>query len=684
MEIQTIISSSLQMPQAFAETMAADETGNMQGNAGQSQRFGMLLDQWSTTGNRVRLPANLGRNDLPRLPLQGETFVECAMCDEQSGDPSQSPVQGSTDTFSTGVLSTVIAAAAIIVGQLPEQKEPGPEGVAAEKEVNLTQGPTPGEKGVPETPILETAHDLLSMVGKRLHGKENATNGIGELTVLPAEGDHIRDCSLPEEPQQPGKETTGTDPAWTPLLALGNPFFQGNVAKPISQLPVKQEMHPSPAGGMATPVITAGVTEGSGGQESTGPILSQDNALPENQPNPPARQPDCVLQAAAGAATGHCLADTATSLPEEGPGSFPSSVIVRQTSLLQATALYRNISPRIESASPSSESVAGTTMKTGPNPAVPQTEGDIKGRRDISLPLAEGISSKAVSASTPEAGASLQELLPTPQTTDPLGNKRVGESAGNAYRAVAAEAVPAGENGALSMPDNLPQVKPGAMPDLTTANTASDPQRVEIVFAEETGAERKEPGGEGIRKSLEGKTAGNETPMTFASGSGELRVDRESRMPTPAADTRVPLAEQIHNQIREKLDARDNGSNNGRITLRLHPEELGELKINMRMEDQRLKVEIVTENQSVKDALMQNLDKLKETLSRQNIAMDRFNVSADLRQGSQQGERDGRQTTQDNRGTDAGFRPAQATDEDAVTNLRYHWENENSLVNLVL
>jgi flagellar hook-length control protein FliK len=234
------------------------------------------------------------------------------------------------------------------------------------------------------------------------------------------------------------------------------------------------------------------------------------------------------------------------------------------------------------------------------------------------------------------------------------------------------------------MSDNLPQVKPGAMPDLTTSNTAPDPQHVEIVFAEETGAERKEPGGEGIRKSLEGKTAGNETPTTFVSGSGELRVDRESRMPTPAVDTRVPLAEQIHNQIREKLDARDNGSNNGRITLRLHPEELGELKINMRMEDQRLKVEIVTENQSVKDALMQNLDTLKETLSRQNIAMDRFNVSADLRQGFQQGARDGRQTTQGNRGTDTGFRPAPATEEDAVTNLRYHWENENSLVNLVL
>jgi hypothetical protein len=684
MEISTIMSSSLQMQQAFAENTAVDEAGSMQSNAVQSLRFGTLLDQWTATGNGVRLPADLGRNDLPRAPFQGETFVECAMCGEQSGDPSQLAVQGSTDTFSTGVISTVIAAAAKIVLQLPEQKEPGPEGVAAEKEVNITQEPTPGEKGVPETLILETAHDVKPMVGKRLHDEENATNGVGELPVLPAEEDQILDCSLPEKPQEPVKETTGTDPAWTPLLALGNPFFQGNVAKPLPELPVKQEVRPSPAGGMATAVITAGATEGSGGQEAAGPILLQDNALQENQPNPPASQPDCVLQAAAGAATGHSLADTATSLPGEGPDSFPSSVIVLQTSLLQAAALYRDISPRSESASANSESVAGTTKKTGPNPAVPQTEGDIKGRRDIPLPPAEGISSKAVSASSTQAGASLQEPLPAPQATDPRGNGRAGESAGNAYRAVAAEAVPAGKNGALSMPDNLLQVKPGAMPDLTAANTAPNPNLIDIVFAEETGAERKEAGGEGIRKSLEGKTAGNETPTAIAPGSGELRVDRESRIPTPAADARVPLAEQIHKQIREKLDAHDNGSNNGRITLRLHPEELGELKINMRMEDQRLKVEIVTENQSVKDALMQNLDTLKETLSRQNIAMDRFNVSADLRQGFQEGARDGRQTTQENRGTDAGFRSAPATDEDAVTNLRYHWENENSLVNLVL
>ena len=88
----------------------------------------------------------------------------------------------------------------------------------------------------------------------------------------------------------------------------------------------------------------------------------------------------------------------------------------------------------------------------------------------------------------------------------------------------------------------------------------------------------------------------------------------------------------------------------GSITLKLHPEELGELKINMRMEDQHLKVEITTQNQSVKDALMQNLDILKETLSRQNISMERFDVTADMKQSMYQGSRDGRHTSLENRG----------------------------------
>jgi len=144
------------------------------------------------------------------------------------------------------------------------------------------------------------------------------------------------------------------------------------------------------------------------------------------------------------------------------------------------------------------------------------------------------------------------------------------------------------------------------------------------------------------------------------------------------------LGDHIANQIREKLDAGGLGSDNGQITLKLHPEDLGELKINMRMENQHLKVEITAQNPQVKDALMQNLDTLKETLARQNISMDRFDVSANIQQGLHQGGRDGKQMTQDNRVKNGGIQQAEAKEVNSTSNLQYRWQSADSLVNLVL
>jgi hypothetical protein len=39
---------------------------------------------------------------------------------------------------------------------------------------------------------------------------------------------------------------------------------------------------------------------------------------------------------------------------------------------------------------------------------------------------------------------------------------------------------------------------------------------------------------------------------------------------------------------------------------------------------------------------------------------------------------------QDNRGANTGYQPAPTAEEDAIPELRYRWENEESLVNLTL
>jgi hypothetical protein len=64
--------------------------------------------------------------------------------------------------------------------------------------------------------------------------------------------------------------------------------------------------------------------------------------------------------------------------------------------------------------------------------------------------------------------------------------------------------------------------------------------------------------------------------------------------------------------------------------------------------------------------------------------MERFNVSTDLRQGFQQGARDERQLTQGDRGSNAAFQPATAGEEATLPKFLYGWDNDNSLVSLVL
>ncbi|MBJ6801277.1 flagellar hook-length control protein FliK [Geomonas propionica] len=86
------------------------------------------------------------------------------------------------------------------------------------------------------------------------------------------------------------------------------------------------------------------------------------------------------------------------------------------------------------------------------------------------------------------------------------------------------------------------------------------------------------------------------------------------------------LHENILSQVREGVVTHD-GKGNGQMSIRLNPGELGELKIQLRMENNRLNVEVHADNGMVKDLLMSNLDSLREALSGKNLTMEGFNVS---------------------------------------------------------
>jgi flagellar hook-length control protein FliK len=94
----------------------------------------------------------------------------------------------------------------------------------------------------------------------------------------------------------------------------------------------------------------------------------------------------------------------------------------------------------------------------------------------------------------------------------------------------------------------------------------------------------------------------------------------------PAATLKSALHESILSQVREGVVTHD-GKGNGQMSIRLNPGELGELKIMVRMEDNRLRVEVQADNRMVKDLLMSNLDSLKQSLTSKDFTMEGFEVS---------------------------------------------------------
>ena len=120
-------------------------------------------------------------------------------------------------------------------------------------------------------------------------------------------------------------------------------------------------------------------------------------------------------------------------------------------------------------------------------------------------------------------------------------------------------------------------------------------------------------------------------------------------------------AEHVASQVTERLAKHDIKTGHDQISLKLSPENLGNLQLNLRMEDQRLKLEIVAENRGVRDALLQQVENLKETLSRQNIQMDSFSVTTGNNGSNSQQSQNWRQMTAEQRQQSTHYAPRQSS-----------------------
>ncbi len=78
------------------------------------------------------------------------------------------------------------------------------------------------------------------------------------------------------------------------------------------------------------------------------------------------------------------------------------------------------------------------------------------------------------------------------------------------------------------------------------------------------------------------------------------------------------------------------GTRNSSMVLRLDPPELGQVRVDVRMQDQTLTLRFHTETQEGYDALRARLDDLRQTLEQQGVQLDR--VEVELRQTASPGD----------------------------------------------
>lgn len=88
---------------------------------------------------------------------------------------------------------------------------------------------------------------------------------------------------------------------------------------------------------------------------------------------------------------------------------------------------------------------------------------------------------------------------------------------------------------------------------------------------------------------------------------------------------------QVFDQVVTHLSGSFNGES-GRMVLRLQPAELGSLRLEMKIEGDRIQANLQAQNQQVQEVLERNLPQLRSALAEQGLKIDQFQVNIDRQQ----------------------------------------------------
>ncbi|WP_298272622.1 flagellar hook-length control protein FliK [Geobacter sp.] len=438
---------------------------------------------------------------------------------------------------------------------------------------------------------------------------------------------------LPETtPAAPSEEakTGTTDEAGATQAALVAQAAQAPLVSPLVTLPSLPPPDGAPPVASAAPGTAIAAVAAAAAPKTEMPVsLAVPLALPEGE------------------------AKTAVPIPAPGPETA-------------------SVQPRTPQPAPPSASAPPAGKTT------PELKGDVEVLRvalDTSAPKTEGVGKQPELRTTESIPAHREAPVPAQQNvvrTPAAYPDRIPTPRGDDHPLRVTHAAPA---------ESTEGEAPTAARD-TVSGAGAKPREVEVIVKDEAG-ERQSAGNRDSGSRKEPVVAKDHAAPTLAPDGAR---GFESTSPTKAATPSEPskaLHDSVLAQVKEGIAARE-GKGNGEITVRLNPQELGELRINVRVVDQHVKVEVLAASSQVRDILLNNLDSLKDNFSRQNLTMSGFDVSTGTGQGFDQFFREGREAGQG--AYRSYFGGGQATDDTIVTaqasDYYYTDRRDNSLVDV--
>lgn len=265
--------------------------------------------------------------------------------------------------------------------------------------------------------------------------------------------------------------------------------------------------------------------------------------------------------------------------------------------------------------------VASTITETAPKLEISASRGGAG--TDVSPQYANaatGRMTEVIAAAVPATPGTGADQSPVADTGKPAPESQAASPRVSAVAAALAD----NRQGADHAPGN---------PSVVTENGLKAGLAIQDTKGKETFSDGSDSGSSGKRfAELMPKSTEKLTNVTQHVPGGPQSFSAELLSSAPSqqlqADAPRPDGhEQVARQVREQLASHDLKPGSDQITFKLSPDHLGDIKVNLRLDDQRLKVEIVADSRAARESLLQHVDSLKESLARQNISIEKFDVT---------------------------------------------------------